>query len=446
MSTNFFGLGMESYGNTQTAPGTNQGTITKGFGSYAYPIAITSGNIRPLTNKDPRNNAPQKFGLPRPLKWNYRYGTTFSKNNSNLPPNSPFLYDNTNVVSNSSKVHLVSLTIDKPGRYSVKQNPKDEKSSIDQLDKDCEKCHGVGLVSSYAPERFLTNNPEPCVTTPPLCCNQEQKALQGVIYANTNLKPNYYNSHYQYLQNRCQTYQQKSFNFTSINDNVSVKPGSPLALSNTYIANCFPNIDQITYSQVNIVYRAFLLLKSRNLLTNNDIDNFNQGSIDNISKMYQFISTIEGNKVEAYQVYNNLVNNPYVGVPINGPSNPRACKLVVYKPSNYQFACEGGVSASTRLLKLTVDTISKNITNTRSLSGANSGGQPYNPFIYKNKSTKCRNSNTFYMRPFGGTQRLCKYANSEEFVRTRAFSQYGNIGGNVQGTFVADVGMSGAII
>jgi hypothetical protein len=446
MSTNFFGLGMESYGNTQTAPSTNEGTITKGFGSYAYPIAIASGNIRPLTNKDPRNNAPQKFGLPRPLKWNYRQGTTFSKNISNLPPDSPYLYDNTNIVSNSSKVHLVSLTIDKPGRYSVKQNPKDEKSAINQIDKDCEKCRGVGLIASYAPDRFLTNNPEPSVTNPTLCCNQEQKALQEVIYANTNLKPNYYNSHYQYLQNRCQTYQQKSFNFTAINNNNLAKPGSPLALSNTYIANCFPNIDQITYSQVNVVYKAFLLLKSRNLLTNNDIEHFNQGTIDTISKMYEFISTIEGNKVEAYEVYNNLVNNPYVGVPINGPSNPRACKLVVYKPSNYQFACEGGVSASTRLLKLTVDTISKNITNIRNLSGANPGGQPYNPLIYKNKSTQCRNSNTFYMRPFGGSQRLCRYADSVEFVRTRAFSQYGNIGGNVQGTFVADVGMSGAII
>ena len=95
MSTNFFGLGMQSYGNTQTAPFTNEGTITKGFGKYSYPIAIASGNVRPLTNKDPRNNAPQKFGLPRPLKWNYRYGTTISKNISNLPPDSPYLYNNT---------------------------------------------------------------------------------------------------------------------------------------------------------------------------------------------------------------------------------------------------------------------------------------------------------------------------------------------------------------
>jgi hypothetical protein len=452
MSTNFFGLGMESYGNTQTAPSTNEGTTTKGIGPYSYPIAITSGNARPLTNKDPRNNAPQKHGLPRPLKWNYRLATTFSKNTSNLPENSPYLYDNTNTVSKSSLVNLVGLTIDKPGRYSVKQNPINEKSSITQLTEDCSKCNGVGLIDSFAPERFLTDNPEPIVTSPQFCCNQEQKALKAVIYASTNLKPNYYNSHYQYLQNRCQTYQQKSFNFTSPQEdvytnknNLLVKPGSPESLSNIYVANCFPNIDQITYSQANIVYKSFLLLKSRNLLTNNDIIRFNQENINTISKMYQFISTIEGNQVEAYQIYNNLVNNPYVGVPINGPSNPRGCKLVVYKPSNYQYATEGGVSASTRLLRLTVDTISKNITNTRRLSGANPGSIPYNPFIYKNKYTTCRNSNTVYMRPLGGTQRLCRYANTSEFIRTKALNKLGNIGGNVQGTFVGEVGMTNSI-
>ena len=135
MSTNFFGLGLESYGNTQTAPFTNEGTITKGSGKFSNPIAITSGNVRPLTNKDPRNCAPQKFGLPRPLKWNYRLGTTFKNNNSNLGSNNPFQYENTNVVSNTSKVNLVSLTIDKPGRYSVKQNPEDETSTIEQRNK-----------------------------------------------------------------------------------------------------------------------------------------------------------------------------------------------------------------------------------------------------------------------------------------------------------------------
>jgi hypothetical protein len=37
----------------------------------------------------------------------------------------------------------------------------------------------------------------------------------------------------------------------------------------------------------------------------------------------------------------------------------KTCKVVVYKPNNYQFAKQGAVDSSTRLLKLNVDTITK---------------------------------------------------------------------------------------
>ena len=114
MSTNFFGQGMKSYNNT--VKGSSSGVITKGTGDYSYPIAITSGNIRPLTNKDYRNNAPQKFGLPRPLKWQYRKGVSFHKNVIDLDPNDPNVYINTSRVSRTSIVNLVGLTIDQPGR------------------------------------------------------------------------------------------------------------------------------------------------------------------------------------------------------------------------------------------------------------------------------------------------------------------------------------------
>ena len=43
--------------------------------------------------------------------------------------------------------------------------------------------------------------------------------------------------------------------------------------------------------------------------------------------------------------------------PLAGRPN---CKRVVYKPNNPQYAKEGAVSSSTRILKLTVDTISTN--------------------------------------------------------------------------------------
>ena len=400
----------------------------KGTGSYSYPVAITSGNKRPLTNKDPRNNAPQKFGLPRPLKWQYRQGISFQPKIIDIDPENPNKYIDTSKVSHSSLVNLVGLTIDQPGRYSVKNNPNDEINESLQADKDCKKCYGVSLVTSFAPERYLSNNPEPISTNPKYCCNQEKNAKKMVIYASTNLKPNYYNSNYQYLQNRCQTYQQKSFNFTSPLEKISdklAKPGSPLVLSNTYIANCFPNIEEIKYSQVNVVYQIFNLIKSQGLLTENDIQQFNE-VVDTLFKMNIFLSNVEGNKEQCYKIYFNYINNPYVGCSIQGPSNPKGCKAVIYKPSNPQFAVEGGVSSGTRLLKLTTDTINTNIASIRKFSGSsNLSEYNNNPFIYKNKFTTCANSNSTYMRL--NRNNKCSSISDSEYYKTKSFSQLGNI-------------------
>jgi len=448
MSTNVFGQGMESYNNTTAQPFTLSGATTKGTGAYSYPVAITSGNIRPLTNKDPTNNAPQKYGLPRPLKWQYRKGTSTQPYITVINPDKPNEYIEVSRVSHSSKMDtLIGQTIDQPGRFSVKHNPKSEKNGTLQLNEDCQKCYGIGLVASFSPERYLTNNPEPCVTNKKFCCNQEAKAKKMVIYANTNLPQNYYNTHYQYLQNRCQTYQQKAFNFQGpLGGSIgNAKPGSPQAMSNTYIANCYPNVDELTYSQLNIVNRIYLLLKSQpGIFTENDIATYNAQVTDSLYKMNIFLSSIEGDKERALMIYYNFIENPYVGVPINGPSNPRGCKTVIYKPSNPQFAVEGGVSSSTRLLKLTTDTISTNIASIRRLSGASvlskSSG---NPFIYKDKYTTCQNSNSTYMRSFGN-QRNCAIVNTIEYQRVKALSQLGNIGNNVNGTTVSETGMSGS--
>lgn len=44
----------------------------KGRGVLSNPVGVTAGNIRPSTNKDYTNTVFQKFGLPRPIKWQYR--------------------------------------------------------------------------------------------------------------------------------------------------------------------------------------------------------------------------------------------------------------------------------------------------------------------------------------------------------------------------------------
>lgn len=178
MSTNYFSQGMKSYNNT--LKGSSSGVVTKGTGQYSYPIAITSGNIRPLTNNDSRNNAPQKFGLPRPLKWQYRKGVSFHQNIIDIDPNNPNLYINTSRVSKTSKVNLINL-IDQPGRYSVKHTPKTEINNKLYLDKTCNNCNGVGLIINNPPSRSLTNNPQPSVVNKKYCCNEERNAKKWLF-------------------------------------------------------------------------------------------------------------------------------------------------------------------------------------------------------------------------------------------------------------------------
>jgi hypothetical protein len=100
MSTAFYPLGMKSYNNHLPQGGYK---TWKGTGVFSNPVGVTASHIRPLTNNDSRNNAPQKFGLPRPLKWQYRKGVSFHQNIIDIDPNNPNLYINTNRVSRTSK-------------------------------------------------------------------------------------------------------------------------------------------------------------------------------------------------------------------------------------------------------------------------------------------------------------------------------------------------------
>jgi len=462
MSSAYFSQGMHSYNNSLFGRLTGPYSTWKGSGEYSYPVAITSGNIRPLTNKDPTNNAFQKFGLPRPLKWQFRKGTTTEPLVTIVNPNQPDQYIQVNRESRSSKIHsLIGQTIDQPGRFSVKHNPIDETNESLQLNKDCSTCHGIGIVTSYSPEPFLTNNPEPVSCSQQLCCNEENKALNRVIYASTYLKKNYYTTHQQYRENRCQTYEQKAFNFYSgpevpavyaqlIKNNPSLaskiknsKPGDPFSYLNMYVANCYPNTDPSVTSQVGFVTQLFQIINSANAFTVQDIENYSGQTFNTLAEFNQFLQYISGNKTLAINIFNGFINNPnYVGA-LTGPNNPRGCKLVVYKPSNPQFAVQGGVSSSTRILKLTVDTISTNLSSIKKLKGAGAvvnsiGGKPYTPFIYKNKAETCKPG--VYIK--NGNPKTC-FKNADDYMY-KALSKLGNIGGSIGGTQVSEVGMSRA--
>lgn len=321
MSSATYPLGMKTNNNHVITGGYK---TWKGTGINSNPVATTAGNIPPQTNKDYYNATVYKHGLTRPMKWAYRKGTSVQVPRIILNPN-----DSTKFIEipNSREVHhsvsssLIGQTIDRPGQFSVKENTLDneERNKID-----CNTCKGISLVADYYPNKFyITENPGPETQQPSFCCNAQKKALKMVRPASTNLSKNYFTTHKQYMYNRCQTYEQRVFNFytgsADVSDKVGIhaKPGSPLSLSNFYVAQCYPNTDF----------------------------------------------------------------NPEL----------KGCKRVIYKPSNFQFAVEGGVSSSAQILKLGLTTIEKSIAlNKRAI--LNPGGLTSVPFIYKSKVPKCNAS------------------------------------------------------
>lgn len=446
MSSAVYPLGMQSYNNRVATGGYE---TWKGTGSYSYPVAITAGNIRPLTNNDPTNIASAPFGRPRPLK-HYRKGTTTPAPLIVQDPNDPnnYIYLNTNrAVKSATSSSLIDQTIFRPGQFSVKHNPPNEINESLQLNTDCNTCDGIGLVTSFAPERFLTNNPEQVSTNYPgtvpgvatICCNNQKKALKMCRPASTNLKKNYYQTLQQYRQNRCQTYEQRAFNFkTGLNELVdaydfsknpliteaklkNAKPGDPLGNLNLYVANCYPNIDYTTSSQAYIIAQAYQYINNAGLLSPEDIAKFNSIEIKTFKAFNDFLSALSsGNSVQAIEIFTRLLSNPYLGMGLSGPSNPRGCKLVVYKPSNPQFANQGGVMASARTLKLALTTIEKNVaginkgkrnyTNTNAY--INAGSNPDNSSIYKSKTPHC---NDGYFAKNGNPKTCNSFRNSLDY-------------------------------
>jgi hypothetical protein len=461
MSTAFFPQGMRgsmpasgynhhsNYFNKQYLP-------WKGSGVFSNPVGIASGHIRPLTNKDPGNVFQTGFGLARPIK-HYRKGKVIPSEpitvadliakdpyNQNIDltiDEAALINYNMNRSVSSSKgtslgggfggSGLLNDLQDKPGSYTVKQNSLGELNESLQSTEDCKKCNGVSVVVNYYPNTtYLTENPEPNTQNPVLCCNQEYKAKRRAIYASTNLNKNYYTSHVQYLQNRCKTYEQKAFNFLSrktsdtsnITFNSSVKPGSPLALNNTYLANCQPNAEIYNATENAMISQMLSIMLNQGVLTQEEIDSFNSLNINTIQGFFNWLNGLpEEERNPAIIIFTQYINNPYWGMPLSGPSHPTGCQVVTYKPNNYQYAKQGAVDSSTRNLKLNVDTIS---TNAASIQNYSNTGQKLitanelyagnaNNYInlLKNKAPGC-NSPTIYPHQ---NKKICSYKTMPQY-------------------------------
>ena len=437
LGTSFYPVGMGRPGNLR-----NQGGYKtwKGTAVNSNPTGIAAGHIRPLTNLDTGNIFPGPFGKPRPLK-HYRKGRVITnvaiitldkdkegqfiyKDKTYIPEAEVGLIQyNLNRSVKSSKgtslgggfggSGLLNELQDKPGSYLVKQNPLTETNQALQINEDCATCQGVGIVDTYYPnEYYLTENPEPNTQNKILCCNQEKFALKRVIYANTNLPKKYYTTHKQYLQNRCKTYNQKAFNFETYNainaaeiassQNPALtaalikasKPGDPLSITNTYFANCQPNAEIVTASEINLIHAILDILLNKNAISKEQYDAFIANNEFKLTILFQYLQNLpNGSKSKALDIFIAFVNNPYYGVPRSGPNNPIGCKLTVYKPNNPQYAQQGAVDASTRILKLNVTTIEKNAASYYKTSlGKNKPSQScerpplnFRPTTYQNK-------------------------------------------------------------
>ena len=419
MSTAVYPLGM----NSMPASGYNHKSTYynkqyipwKGTEINSFPVGTAPGHIRPLTNNDPGNYFQTGFGLPRPIK-HYRKGRVIPSEPINGVPNLIVNGPKNNVICNINENGLINYNMnryvksskgtslggglggsgllndmqDKPGAYIIKLNSYDEINNVTKMNNDCKTCEGIGIVASYKPNNFnLLQNPNPITTNSILCCNQEAFAKKRVIYASTNLKKNYYTTTKQYLQNRCKTYDQKAFNFLSnktngpgpynnnnpylISTEGNVKPGDPLSLSHTYLANCQLNSQLYEGSQNAFIYQIFGIMLNQQIITQNEVTQFNNTGINSIQGLFNWIQGLpEPQRKQANDVFNNFINNPYWGMPPSGPTNPVGCQLTIYKPNNYKFAKQGAVSSSTRLLKLNVNTISTNAASIKNYNNAGS--------------------------------------------------------------------------
>jgi len=462
MSSAFYPQGMNTWNNRLPQGGYKS---WKGKGAFSNPVGITATHIRPLTNNDPGNVFPTGFGLARPIK-HYRKGTVIQLpleqiNRQNEQTAADVEKDliaynvNRAVASSSGQslgggsggTGLISQLSEMPGYAIIKDN-----NLVDNtIDKECTNCRGVGFVSDWYPIDDLTEKPQANVTNPLLCCNQQRKAVQRVLPASTNVKKNYYQTTYMYLYNRCQTFKQREFNFVHGPIDQTIlnlfkaypfvtakileysKPGDPLSIVNQYVAQCNPNF---TVEQgAEIVFIAGL---SKQLLDAGFIDVDQYNSIINSPNVHQFIDVLklvltqEQFAITIEYLY-QLAANPYNGSVVSGPSNPRGCAQVYYKPNNPQFAKQGAVSSSTRLLKLNVDTITKNAASQSRRSAAGTrdypyptanqlyaGNNPVNPFITKAKPNPTCQLATYIGNPFffQGTKqnkKLCSKTTGDEY-------------------------------
>ena len=386
------------------------------------PIPLTSANLRPFVNKDVTNDVAYKHGLPRPMK-HYRLGVI---NAVTIDPNSSdanYLTTNVNrYVRSSRTAPLLSLTMERPGHVF-------ESTSNVNFGNDLSKdTRFDGLLKNACPSLKSESKLDPGVE----CLKPENKV--NIVSSDGN----------KYVFNSIFYDSKKVYGLTKGTYIFKNVPSThPMALLNRYkketitykgdedkkigrlLEESFPN-DYYNFYHGDITvevtgdfgelsvycyYHGYMggkdLLKySDGCKDNEEIESIKptnvcnqeknalnraRGSNTNLSKNYYQTSqqyrhsrcnTIQQ---KGYQ-YSNSGNGEYV----SNCSN-EGCNKVIYKPSNAQFATQGGVSSSSRTSRLTLNTIKTEANNYKNKATAdnytNIGAVVTTPFILKAKTS-----------------------------------------------------------
>jgi hypothetical protein len=416
MSSAFYPLGMKSYNNY-----VNQGGYKPWKGPQT-PVGLTSGTIRPLTNNDPTNDTNPGFGLPRPIK-HHRKGRGFNYTVLVADGNNYKEVEVNRLNRSSTTGNLVSQLIDQPGGFNrteeqnqngqikmvmsyypndvyLTENPE-PRSQTPAWCCNAEKKarRRVTYASTNLKKNYFTTLQQYRENR---CLTYDQRAF-NFAEGNPNIgKPGGPESTNSTYYANCQPN----------NNNI----GDPVAFFDSLLANRIITQEQYdrfkTVSLYDQLDEMVKLLPAGNMEENqtdwqkvlNQFDTDNDGKIT-YDELLQFVITpgytieefneefdlVDINKNRLYDfneyLYFEIMNKykffgfkpyPRTNITMNDiytylntlPAQTRAnalnalnsdkrCTAVVYKPSNYQFAKQGAVDSSTRLLKLNVDTITK---------------------------------------------------------------------------------------
>jgi len=176
------------------------------------PIGNLPCIITPKTNKDYTNTQPAPFGKPRPLK-QPRLGRVIADNNAYKTTNS-YYQTILKRIFDYPAATIVNSDINNETNYETMI----EEDEMNNDEIDCYFYSNVPYTVDYKPIENITQTPIPLTCSPSFCCNEQRKAIRRVNGANTNIKQNYYLTTQEYLQKRCLTYEQNSYDFYYKND------------------------------------------------------------------------------------------------------------------------------------------------------------------------------------------------------------------------------------